>query len=207
LLLLIGYATGRVITDARPSWDASLLADLRGPDHGTLTDLMRIITGLGSTPVLDGVFILAISTLLVRRYSRAALFLLLASPGTVLLVQLIKHSVNRARPAGHHLSAAQGASWPSGHASSSLALYGGLLLIASSVQMNGGLERARGARVAATYLTVALLTLIGFSRVYLGVHYPTDVLAAWLLVAGWLTVLERTVGHAGPVLLDASERA
>jgi undecaprenyl-diphosphatase len=204
---LIGYAAGRVITDAHPSWDASLLADLRGPDHGTVTDLMSILTGLGSTAVLDGVFILAMSILLMRRYWGAALFLLLTSPGTVLMVQILKHSVNRARPAGHHLAAAHGTSWPSGHASSSVALYGGLLLIVSSAQLNGGLERARQARVAATYLTTALLILIGFSRVYLGVHYPTDVLAAWLLVAGWLTVLERTVGHAEPALLDARERA
>jgi undecaprenyl-diphosphatase len=164
---LIGYAAGRVITDAHPSWDASLLADLRGPDHGTVTDLMSILTGLGSTAVLDGVFILAMSILLMRRYWGAALFLLLASPGTVLMVQILKHSVNRARPAGHHLAAAHGTSWPSGHASSSVALYGGLLQV----------------------------------------HSPTDVLAAWLLVAGWLTVLERTVGHAEPALLDARERA
>jgi undecaprenyl-diphosphatase len=156
---------------------------------------MRVITGLGSTPVLDAVFILAMTTLLLRRAWSTSLFLLLASPGTVLLVQILKHSVNRARPAGHHLAAAQGTSWPSGHASSSLALYGGLLLIVFSLHPSG-LERARKARIAATCLTATLVALIGFSRVYLGVHYPTDVLASWLLAAAWLAFLTHTIGRS-----------
>lgn len=91
------------------------------------------------------------------------------------------------------LTLAGGASWPSGHASSSAALYGGLLLIALHSTRLAGNHRARR---ALQLLAGALIVLIGFSRVYLGVHYPTDVIAAWLLVAAWLTVLERTVGSA-----------
>ena len=68
-----------------------------------------------------------------------------------------------------------------------MALYGGLLLILLSLHEPGRFRLARG---AATSLTVALVALIGVSRVYLGVHYPTDVIAAWVLVAVWLTTLE-----------------
>lgn len=187
LLLLLGYAVGRLVTDAHPSWDAAVVADLRGSDGGTVTAIMRFITDLGGTIVLDAVFVAGMIVLLLRRYWRDALFLLLASPGTVVLVQILKRGVNRPRPGGHHLSGAAGFSWPSGHASSSMALYGGLLLILLSLHEPGRFRLARG---AATSLTVALVALIGVSRVYLGVHYPTDVIAAWVLVAVWLTTLE-----------------
>ncbi len=196
-LLLIGYAAGRIITDAPPIWDSSLLADIQGADHTALTGVMRIATGFGSTLVLDAVFILAMTTLLLRRHWRDALFLLLASPGMVILVQILKRAVNRARPPGHHLAAAQGASWPSGHANSSLALYGGLLLIAFSLPPRDR-KFSRQARVAAACLTATLTALIGLSRLYLGVHYPTDVLASWMLAAAWLTVLTLTIQKQAP---------
>lgn len=190
LLLAVGYGAGRLVTETQPRWDATLLSDLRGADHGTLTDAMRFITGLGGTLVLDVVFIVVMAVLLVRRYWRDALFLLLASPGTVVLVQVLKAAVNRPRPADHHLVAAQNASWPSGHASSSTALYGAILVIVLSRQARDG-ERPRLARSAAICLTAILVALIGYSRVYLGVHYPTDVLAGWVVVAAWIFVLAR----------------
>jgi undecaprenyl-diphosphatase len=191
-LLLVGYAAGRIVTDAHPSWDASVVAEFRGTNHGTLTDAMRTLSVFGSTAVLDAVFALATIILLMWRYWRGVLFLLLASPGTVLLVQILKQAVNRARPAVHHLAAADGPSWPSGHASGSLALYGGLLIIGFSIYGRAS-DRARRVRVAAVCLTVALAALIGVSRVYLAVHYPTDVLCSWVLVGVWLWVLTRTV--------------
>lgn len=154
---------------------------------------MRLITGLGSTIVLDVIFLVAIAVLLARRYWRNALFLLLASPGTVVLVQVLKHAVNRARPTGHHLAAEQGASWPSGHASSSMALYGALMLIAVSLPARRP-QRVRALRLTTIFMTIAVVVLIGLSRVYLAVHYATDVLAAWLLVVAWLTILMRNVG-------------
>lgn len=192
-LLLAGWGAGSLITDLHPGFDPSVVDALRGPRTGALTTVMRVMTWLGSTLWLDAVFVAGLVWLLLGRRWRAVLFLVLASPGTVLMVQIIKATVGRHRPAGPHLTAASGASWPSGHASSSAALYGALLLIA----LGSGALRDRRARRAVGLLCVALLALIGFSRVYLGVHYLTDVLGAWLLVAGWLTVLHRTVRLRG----------
>lgn len=189
-LLLLGCITGSLISDAHPGFDASVADALRGPRTGALTTIMRTVTWLGSGPWLDVVFAAGLGTLLLRRRRRAAVFLILASPGTVLMVQIIKAAVGRSRPLGAHLTPATGPSWPSGHASSSAALYGALLLIA----LGSGVLRGKRARRGAGLLCVGLLAMIGLSRVYLGVHYPTDVLGAWLLVTGWLTVLERTVG-------------
>jgi undecaprenyl-diphosphatase len=194
-LLMAGWAVGTLVTNAHPAWDASAVADLRGAAHSGLTGVMRTITWLGSALVLNIVVVAALAALLWIRSWRNALFLTLASPGIVLLVQIIKPAVDRARPLGPHLTSATGASWPSGHASSSAALYGALLLIALSTRR----ADSRRVRLVLQILVVTLLALIGLSRVYLGVHYPTDVIAAWLLVAAWLTVLERTIGHAGPI--------
>jgi undecaprenyl-diphosphatase len=174
------------------AWAAMLLAG----------GAMRAITWIGSPLLLDVVFAAALVAPPVRRLWRNALFLTLASPGTVLMVHIIKPAVDRARPLGPRLTPADGSSWPSGHASSSAALYGALLLVALGTRATVG----RRARRTLEILVAAPLALIGISRVYLGVHCPTDVLAAWLLVAGWLTVLERTVRHTPSALVDARER-
>jgi undecaprenyl-diphosphatase len=193
-LLVTGCVLGTVMTDAHPGFDARIVRDLRGAPHTSLTSLMRAMTWLGSPLVLNVVFAAGLIALLLTRSWWNVLFLILASPGTVLMVQIIKSAVDRTRPLGAHLTHAAGPSWPSGHASSSAALYGGLLLIALSMRPESG---RRGPRTAAI-LVAALLGLIGLSRVYLGVHYLTDVAAAWLLAGAWLAVLERTVGHGPP---------
>ncbi len=188
-LLLAGWAIGALVTSAHFAWDASAVAHLRGDPHSTLTDLMRAITWLGSPLPLDIAFAAGLVILVLLRCWRHVLFLALASPGTVLMVQMIKQAVGRTRPLGPHLTPADGPSWPSGHASSSAALYTALLVIALSTS-----RASHRTRRTAFILLSAALASIGLSRIYLAVHYPTDVIAAWLLVAGWLTVLQRTIG-------------
>lgn len=191
-LLIVGFAIGSILTAAPPSLDASTVDTLRGARTGALTTAMRAITWLGSPVVLDFVFAATLAVLLVKRARRKVLFLALASPGTVLMIQITKAVVARPRPPGLHLTAAEGLSWPSGHASSSAALYGALLLL---ILDTGALSTPR-ARLAAKLLVATILVLIGISRVYLGVHYPSDVIGAWLLTAGWLIVLARTIGRS-----------
>lgn len=188
LLLLAGYAVGILIRDAHPAWDAAAVRALRGSDRGALTDVMRAVTSLGPSLWLDAVFFAAVTGLLVRRRLRDLRFLLLASPGAVALELILKAAVNRPRPPGHHLVAAGSPSWPSGHAASSLALYGALLVLAlaHSQRRTAG---ARWVRRAAIALTAVLVALIGVSRVYLAVHYPTDVVAGWLLAGSWLAIV------------------
>lgn len=181
------------MTSAHFAWDASAVAHLRGEPQSALTDLMRAITWLGSPLPLDIAFAagLVLVILTLRRCRRHVRFLALASPGTVLMVQIIKQAVGRTRPLGPHLTPADGPSWPSGHASSSAALYTALLLIALSTS-----RASHRTRRTAFILLSAALASIGLSRIYLAVHYPTDVIAAWLLVAGWLTILQRTIGRS-----------
>lgn len=99
-------------------------------------------------------------------------------PLTLIIGTLLKVVVERTRPlteyaAGMRLKTF---SFPSGHASGSVAVYGGLAVIADSVTHHGSI----GAIVATA---TAIIVLIGLSRVYLGAHFPSDVVAGWLLGA------------------------
>ncbi len=182
-LLAGGYVIGTIFTNAGWGWDQQVVDALHGPASGGLDGPMRAITALGGPLVLDAVFAVSLAALLFTGRRREAVFLALASPGTVLLVQATKALVHRTRPTGAHLALADGSSWPSGHASGSAALYGALLLIA--LRHSGQAGRTRVLVAAAG---VAVL-LIGLSRVYLGVHYVSDVAAAWAITATWLAFL------------------
>lgn len=184
VLLALGYLVGRIFADASWHWDWSVVQQLRGADGEPLLGAMRVATALGSDRVLDAVFVVALAGLLATRRRREALFLMLASPGSVLLGVILKPAVARVRPTGAHLTRADGFSWPSGHAGNSLALYGALLIIGLSIR-----PHARPwTRYGAVGITAVLIGIIGVSRIYLGVHYPTDVVASWLLVGSWLVL-------------------
>ncbi|MCW3014135.1 MAG: superfamily protein [Solirubrobacterales bacterium] len=189
-LLAVGYLIGRIVTDASWRWDWSTAQHVRGAEGQPLLGIMRILTTLGSPLVLDAVFAVALAAILVAHRRRDALFLMLAGAGSVLLGQVLRHAVARARPGGPHLTHANGFSWPSGHAGSSLALYGAVLMIGLSERPPSPRWVAYGAAGA----TAVLVGLIGFSRVYLGVHYPTDVAASWALVGTWLMLTWRLLG-------------
>src|SRR6185312_5538146 len=84
---------------------------------------------------------------------------------------------------------ASGYSFPSGHTFASLAFYGllGLMLVLS---VGSGLKRW-----ALTVGIAGISGLVGFSRVYVGAHWPTDVLGSWLLGAAWLSLLSMFIMH------------
>ena len=118
--------------------------------------------------------------LLVRSSRRLALWAAVTMAGAALLDVTVKTAVARARPHfGDPVAVAHGHSFPSGHALESLVGCGLLLLVALPVLRRGG-------RLLAGLAAVVVVVLIGFSRVGLGVHYVSDVLAGWLLAVAWL---------------------
>jgi undecaprenyl-diphosphatase len=151
------------------------------------------VTALGSITlvVLFSVFTLVV--LLVLRDRMGALQLFTASVGAGISTLVAKNLIERTRPAeAQQLIVVSGFSYPSGHSVSTSALYLTIAIIA------GRYVQHTGARAAIFVAVSAVLIMIGASRVYLGVHYPTDVVsgislgAAWaLLLAGFFTL----VGH------------
>lgn len=147
--------------------------------HG-LTGMMRGLTFLGSTGWVIGLVIaLSVVGILLRKRKSVYIFDI-AMLGALLLTELLKFAFQRQRPAFPWLATASGYSFPSGHSLISFTLYGFLAYLI-----------VRHCQKPKLYLTgsAALLLLpllIGVSRVYLGVHYPSDVLAGWLVALGWI---------------------
>jgi membrane protein YqaA with SNARE-associated domain/membrane-associated phospholipid phosphatase len=145
-----------------------------------LTTLMNAITNLGSTGWVIGlVIIIAIIGFRFRR-RLDVLGLFICVTGALISVELLKVTFHRHRPELPWLTPATGYSFPSGHSLISLALYGFLTYLVLRQRqwshqrfwLAGGL--------------VLLPVLIGISRVYLGVHYPSDVLGGWAVAGAWV---------------------
>lgn len=138
------------------------------------TNWAEHLANLASTKTALIVTIVAAVVLLVRRHWRGAIALTLVFPVTQVAVQLIKLVVERPRPAGNAaLTDAQGFSFPSAHSATSVAVYATIAFILIRASRHGH------SRVAIASMATALVLAIGFSRVLLGAHYPTDVLAGW----------------------------
>lgn len=133
---------------------------------------------LGVTAVVVGVTV----WLLTRRARAEAVLLVVVAVGIQLLVFTGKEAYARPRPdVGSAIRLPSSYSFPSGHAATGIAVFGLLGLLAASV------ARTPGQRVAAVCAGFATGALIGASRVVLGVHYVTDVLAGWCLGLAWLS--------------------
>jgi membrane-associated phospholipid phosphatase len=148
-----------------------------------LTDVFHVITTLGGFVTLLAVTLVAV-VLLWRRDERVqAVFVALAFAGAQLLSSGMKLAFARERPVfADPLATESTYAFPSGHALVSLAIYGALALLHA--------PRLSLPRRAVLFGAVGLLVLaIGFSRLYLGVHYLTDVLAGYAIGIAWLSLL------------------
>jgi membrane-associated phospholipid phosphatase len=179
-LLAMAYAAGASIVHV----DNELANTLHANVAPGATTAFEAITTLGSTPVLALVAGAAAAYLLQRQRVRDATLLVVALVGAQLLTWALKAIFERPRPTfDDPVATAHWFSFPSGHALSSLALYGALAYVFADR------FRSSPARLAGYAVLTLLVAAIGFSRLYLGVHYLTDVLAgysagfAWLLLA------------------------
>jgi len=161
-------------------FDRSVLLwiDTHSPER--LDGPMRLITALGYYWVVIPLLAVAVLAFYLKGWRLSATLVLVSTVGSSLLTAVLKAVFGRARPevldSGY---AASFYSFPSGHATVAVGFYGALTLILA--------YRLRGfARWAVVAGGVSLVLLIGFSRVYLGVHYPTDVLAGYLAAPLWV---------------------
>lgn len=148
-----------------------------------LRETMTEITSLGGYPVLVVLVSAVVGYLLVVRMFGPAIYVVVSLLMGTALSQLLKSLYDRPRPdfVGH-LVDTHTASFPSGHATMSTVVY--LTLAALIVRL---VDQTR-VRVYVICVAILLALMVGVSRVYLGVHYPTDVAAGWALGAGWASL-------------------
>lgn len=148
-----------------------------------LTRLMRLLTTLGGWPFVTGATVGGAAVLAVSRRYAEGLFLLLAVAPGAAIQSLFKLGLGIARPPSEWMLVGppQTSSFPSGHSTASFLLFGAVafLLVRDDTP-----SWTRSLELAALCLAIVA---VGFSRVYLGVHWTSDVLAAWALGGAWLT--------------------
>ncbi len=161
--------------------DAGNPADPIGPSW--LEEAARDITALGGHVVLTIVTLATLAYLLMTRKGHAALLVAAAVGGGMLLSTALKMGFERPRPdLVPHAARVYTASFPSGHAMLSAVTYLTLGALLARVQPS------RRLKAFLLGLAVILTILVGASRVYLGVHWPSDVLAGWCVGAAWASL-------------------
>jgi membrane-associated phospholipid phosphatase len=184
--LAVGVAGGGPIVGV----DNAVAAWLHAHASGLATGVLSTVTQLGGASVLLMITVFAAVALLLRRRLAHAALMGAALAGGEALNMALKAAFERPRPQfSDPLATAAGFSFPSGHAMVSLTVYGALAFVIAA-----GLG-SRWARVVVLGSALALVIAIGFSRVYLGVHYVSDVVAAYCAGLAWLMVC--TLGLLG----------
>jgi undecaprenyl-diphosphatase len=176
--------TRELIEGDAGAMDSAILLAVAKKRTPWLTVTAVDVTALGSITLVVLFSAFTLLVLLVLRDRMGALQLLAASVGAGILTIVTKDIIERSRPAeAQQLIVASGFSYPSGHSVSTSALYLTIAIIA------GGYVQHPGARAAIFAAVSAVLIMVGASRVYLGVHYPTDVVSGISLGAAWALVL------------------
>ncbi|WP_235206683.1 phosphatase PAP2 family protein [Paenibacillus tyrfis] len=147
-----------------------------------LTIWMKGITELGSFQTLFVLLLVSVSLMVWRKKKWEALFFMVAVTGGMLFNQLLKQIFERQRPMLHRIVEETGYSFPSGHSMASIVFYGMLAMLFLMFVKSPALKLL----IAVT--AGCLIIMIGVSRIYLGVHYPSDVVAGFAAGAAWLTV-------------------
>lgn len=186
-MLLFAEFVGRVVEGDTRVFDESVLLAFRNPNNPSypigpawLLIMFRDITSLGGYAVVMLISLAAIGYLLMDGKRGAALWVLISVGGGAVLSNLLKIAIDRPRPdLVARLVEVNTTSFPSGHATLAAVTYLTLGALLSRV------EARRGAKIYVLTVAVALTFLIGVSRIYLGVHWPTDVLAGWCVGAAW----------------------
>lgn len=189
MLCFIFIKIGRAVSgdDTRAFDEAILLALRTAPDDPigppSLTAAVMHISGLGSGAVTGLIVLIAVLFFVVSGHWRYALLVLGCSLGTLVGMALLKGFYERDRPSVvTHFDPPGGHSFPSGHSMISAALYLTLaVLIARTLQK-------RRQRVFVVCVGALLTATIGITRLFLGVHYPTDVLAGWTFGGMWALI-------------------
>lgn len=184
LLSLIGFSSIAILVNGQKliQFDQVLISSIQGLESPSLTLVMKFFTFIGSFP---SVFVLSLCAILflyfVLKHRMELILFCSVVIGTAVINQILKHLFHRARPDLHRLIEASGYSFPSGHAMNAFAVYGIIAFL---------LWRHIPSQLGRTLLILissGFIFMIGTSRIYLGVHYPSDIIGGYFASGFWLT--------------------
>ncbi len=185
LLCAIGFGIiALLVSDKKIAQFDNVIVNLvQGLKSPTLTSIMRFFTFIGSgIPVVVVSIIVLFFLYQILHHRRELILFIWIVIGSALLNETLKLVFHRARPTLHRIVNANGFSFPSGHSMAAFSLYG---VLAFLLWRHISTFTGRGILIVCSS---AMILMIGVSRIYLGVHYPSDVLGGFLASGCWLAV-------------------
>ncbi|MEP7213494.1 MAG: phosphatase PAP2 family protein [Acidobacteriota bacterium] len=194
LVLLFRWFGSEVLEGETLAFDHSVRDAVHDASSPALTSLIKVISFTGKVAFLSGLGVIVAATIAYLRQWRALMLFLVTMAGEIVLEVVLKLSYGRARPDPFFdLPSPSSYSFPSGHALGSLCFYG---IIAFIFVRHAN---SRSVRIAVATAAAVWAAAIGFSRIYLGVHYPSDVLGGFFVGLIWLATViltDRLLGSA-----------
>ena len=185
LFVALGYMV-KFYPEALTGFDSNIQTWVRGDLPGGLTAFFKMITTLGNTSVQAVIAILAVIWLYLRQYKAEAIFVGTSGVLASIMIMSLKYIYQRPRPSITHLVHAGCYSFPSGHSLGTFMILGAIAIVLTQRLVK------KAAKTAVYGITGLLIFLVGLSRIYVGVHYPTDVLAGFTLAFGLLNAIYPT---------------
>jgi undecaprenyl-diphosphatase len=163
-------------------FDHQVIQYIQGLESIGLTHTMKFFTTIGSAPIVTGLSLVLLIFLYKVLHHRLELILFIGTVmGSAILNELLKQFFHRVRPDLHRLIEVGGFSFPSGHAMNAFTVYGVVSFLLWRHIPN------RWGRVLLIFVSVGMILSIGISRIYLGVHYPSDIIGGYFASGFWLT--------------------
>lgn len=196
LLALSGFQVLAILISRQQlgRFDEAIIHIVQGWENGVLTNIAKLFSIIGSAAVVIPLVIVAAVLLAIVFKHRKELILLLGGiAGSALLNSVLKGLYQRARPDIHRIVEEQGYSFPSGHSMAAFTLY---FLLTYLLWRH---LSSKGARITLIAFSAGMILCIGLSRIYLGVHYPSDIIGGFWVSGCWVAVCIRLFRHYGGV--------
>jgi len=168
--------------DALVQFDRTIISFVQGNISPFLTRVMEGFTFLGSVKWVGAAVVLIALVLFAKRKWSLGLFILLSTGVGTLFNVILKNIFKRQRPEIHRIISESGYSFPSGHSTGAFIFYGSIAYLILHY------TNKRGWQLLGVIIIALLILAIGLSRIYLGVHYPSDVIGGYSAGGVWLII-------------------
>ncbi len=172
--------TDEIVLENESQFDTAIFKVVSSLDSPTATRFFETVTFFGSRAFLLPAYIILILTLLIKRKWTLAIDVTLIGLTTAVILGIFKSIFRRTRPLDPLIQNVTGFSYPSGHSFSSYTFFGLIIFLIWKTKIHSGWK------IASAIFFFIIATAIAFSRVYLRVHFPSDVIAGFCLSVIWL---------------------
>ncbi|WP_235560952.1 phosphatase PAP2 family protein [Bacillus sp. FJAT-28004] len=163
-------------------FDQIIISKIQGTESANLTAIMKFFSMIGSGLVVSILAVIMLVVLAKLQYRRELLFYVGILLGSTILNTVLKLIFQRARPTIHRIVEVNGYSFPSGHSMGAFTFYGIIVFLLWKHIPNAH------SRMVMIAIGSVMILAIGISRIYLGVHYPSDIVGGYLASGTWLAI-------------------